>query len=402
MDISKKLEFYRTTGKASQSSSESKTSPSIRALCDHYNAEIIEPSAPYLKISREVSLSASAGQEYLLDLLSRNSLKDKFDLGQCLFFDLETTGLSGGSGTFAFLLGFLYKKEDTIFIVQYFLPDYGREYFLFKELQDLISSFNILVSYNGKSYDLPLLKSRLLINRIEPVILDKQHLDLLHIARRIWSNSFPSCDLQTLERELSLTERVDDIPGAYIPQAYFDFLNTGNIHNIIRLIEHNYHDLFSLLKLLEIVSNVNTDHTRIFEDKRALIQLAKLAFEEKNEGYFDRIYESFSSAGKEMPLQLLFWKSLFFKRRTEWEGAQELWNRLADSHEYSVFALEELAKYFEHTKKDINRALSCVEKALSQFKVLSDLYFNRDFYKDIQRFRHRKGRLEQKAAISAK
>lgn len=404
MDIYKKLEYYRThTQKSSEAKGNEALIPSsLRALKEHFNGEIIFPSAPYLKFSRRYAIQETTEFKFSVDFLSRNRIPGVYDLEQCLFFDLETTGLSGGAGTYAFLIGFLYIKDGEIITDQYFLPDFGREYHLFNALIDFFSGFDLLVSYNGKSYDLPLLKNRFLLNRLNPKLEEMPHLDLLHVVRRIWGRSLRSCDLQTLERELDLAYRSNDIPGAYIPQAYFDFINTGTIHNIIRLVEHNYTDLTSLFELVTILKQINHDPSNFHLDPGALYSLAKLSYEMFNESYLDQIHKQIDIKQHDLSESVRLWKSLLLKKRKAWRAAVEIWEGLISSHLYSMLALEELAKYYEHISKDYTKALFYTDRAIRKIELMTEIYELEQSDGAIDGFRYRHKRLMQKSQLLQK
>ena len=224
MDLEKKLLYYRSDRKQDNKKQEPEVSASLKALAEIFNAEIFQSQAPYLKICKLYPLPKDIykNPELSLDLLSKKTVKENIHLENCLFFDLETTGLAGGTGTYPFLLGFGYFMNNVLHVEQYFLPDFGREFYLFKELDEFFRRFSILVSYNGKSYDYPLLRNRFVMNKLNAEWTHWKHIDLLHIVRRIWSDSFPSRDLQTIEREVLGRKREGDIPGYLIPGAYFD------------------------------------------------------------------------------------------------------------------------------------------------------------------------------------
>ncbi len=395
MDLKKKLDFYRQQN-IPQKQGKSLVSPSLQALAAELGGEICTPSAPYLKITRvhELTCCDSIPQTIRRNYINRLPQGGEVDLQRCLFFDLETTGLAGGAGTFAFLLGFAFFEEKRLKVVQYFLPDYGREYYLFRELQEILDSFATLVSFNGKSYDLPLLKSRFVLNRIEWQGRRLLHFDLLHAARRLWKDSFPACDLGTLEENLLRRRRNDDIPGAYIPQAYFTFLQTGVVHDIKRIIHHNYLDLVSLAELLIRVEEVQ--HNPELLDDAALQRFLNLAFLENDLELFERLTVILQQKGSDIPAKVKAWHSLLHKRRGTWPQAVALWQELITSSEFSFFALEELSKYQEHIRRAAHKALEFTEIALRKLEIISELNPYSVPVKLVESFKHRRKRLLQK------
>lgn len=396
MDIKQKLEFYKSTGKSQSPASQINILPSLTALSDHFNGHILHPSAPYLDITRSESLRNHNGAPINIRLLSKNNLTDPVPIEEVIFFDLETTGLAGGTGTFAFLLGFGWVEGNEIIIKQYFLPDFGREYKLFEELNQLFSKFKYLVSYNGKSYDSPLLRSRFLLNRQSFQLEKLYHIDLLHMARRVWKDSFSSCDLKTLENGLLGVEREGDIPGAFIPQAYFDFIRTGVIHDIIRIITHNYIDITSLAGLLFHLSAIES-RPRNLNDPAAQLRMARLAFELDEPELLDHLGDLFEG-GSNQALQIKKWKSLLYKRKRRWPDALDLWNDLTVSSAHQLFALEELAKFYEHVESDFRKAIEYSQRAITILNMMEEFRDNKEILSYKQAFNHRYCRLIQKTA----
>lgn len=399
MDLKEKLQYYKQSGQGNAGREKApepiQLPASVKALIEHFNAELLAaPHAPVIKIQNTFSCE-NYENPVSLKRLSKLQIKQPIDLNDCLFFDLETTGLSGGTGTYPFLLGFGFFEEMSFRIVQYFLPDFGREYFVFKELQPLMEQRRTLVSYNGKSYDLPLLKSRAIMNRLDIDFDRMNHLDLLHIARRVWKDSQERCDLNSVE-ELQLgLSRPSDIPGWQIPQAYLNFLNTGIIHEMIAAIEHNVQDIYSLAKLLLHLSEVERQPETL-EDSAALLRLAYLAYEIDDYDYFTKIENALVRTDAHRSAAFKFLKSKFLKRRKDWQNAAKLWQELIEERTYRFFALEELAKYAEHYEKNYRQALHYCEKALALLELLQDLNpystdlpLKNDFIKRLDRIRRK-------------
>lgn len=398
MDIKKKLAYYKSESSGKKDNLTNIGFAPLKALQECFNGEICVPSAPYLKIIRHHQFNdkfmpaLEINKTVKLDFLTKGQINSEIDPEKCLFFDLETTGLAGGAGTFAFLLGFGMIKNNCLNVHQYFLPDFGREYYPFKTLLESFKEFSFLASYNGKSYDLPLLKTRFILNRLKQNFDSFKHIDLLHIARRIWKDSLKSCDLISIENNLLGRRRSDDIPGAFIPQAYFDFIRTGVIHNIKRIIDHNYYDIVSLAELFILSSQIESDPL-IVKDSKARTRLARLAFERQNETLFENIVSSACQVSKREQDQLNVWQSLLYKKKRKWTEAAALWQDLISSKEYMFFALEELAKYYEHVQRDIQRALFFTDKAFQFFDTFDQLKSGISNLEEKRSFRHRRKRL---------
>jgi uncharacterized protein YprB with RNaseH-like and TPR domain len=182
------------------------------------------------------------------DLAGRNlpELKD------FVFFDLETTGLSGGAGTVAFLAAFGKPQvPGKLRITQYLLLDYpGEDDFLMSALEEFKNE-RIMVSYNGKCFDSQIIKTRCLMNGIKPP--EYPHVDLLHPARRLWKNIINDCSQSSIEAQILGIDRGDDIPGALAPEIWFDFLKTGRHERLIGICDHNSADIAGLASILAAV-----------------------------------------------------------------------------------------------------------------------------------------------------
>lgn len=171
---------------------------------------------------------------------------DEFLPADILFMDLETTGLSA---TPLFLIGTMVWGDDGLIIRQYFARDYAEEAPAISVFLDNAAGRKLLVSFNGKSYDLPYIKMRAAANRI-PFTLEAAHLDLLHECRRAWQDVVADCKLSTLERVICGRERADDIPGSEIPDAYHAYVRTQNAARIAQVLRHNILDLVTLAELM--------------------------------------------------------------------------------------------------------------------------------------------------------
>lgn len=163
-----------------------------------------------------------------------------------VFLDLETTGLSSSP---LFLIGVLVAEREGFVIRQFLARTYAEERSVISAFAEGAGRKRLLVSFNGKSFDLPYLRARAAATGVTPPEF-QAHLDLLHAARRVYSQVLPNCRLQTLERYVCRRHRVEDIPGEHIPDAYHHFVRTGNAVQVARIIKHNAQDLVTLLELL--------------------------------------------------------------------------------------------------------------------------------------------------------
>jgi len=392
MDLSEKLAFY-SQNKKFQDNTDEVLSPSVKALKDHFEAEVLFAHSPILKISKSSPFVDYTNKNISINLISKNEFTSPVPRDKCLFFDLETTGLSGGAGTFAFLIGFAYWEGTNLKTEQYFLPDFGREYELFNLLQNWLTSFDYIVSYNGKSYDMPLLSNRFVLNRVDPGFKKMQHVDIIHMCRRVWKKSLPSCSLKSIETLLLKITRTGDIPGEFIPQAYFNFINTGIIHDVIRMVDHNLQDIISLALIFDKLHAISNDFSDLPIDSNALSCLAKIAYETNNHDFY-LYFEQKQIV--DYPDAFKYWKSLFLKRNNDYKNAHILWQDLLTSTEYYFFSVEEIAKYYEHKKHDITAAKEIVESAFRRFSLEEELEIQAFEPSIKNRFIKRYHRLQQK------
>ncbi|MEJ2049255.1 MAG: ribonuclease H-like domain-containing protein, partial [Calditrichota bacterium] len=191
----------------------------------------------------------------------------ELNLRKTIFIDLETTGLSGGTGTFAFLVGLGHIELDHVVVRQYLLPDFQYEWLMLKLVENNFGDFSHLITFNGKSFDVPLLRTRFVMNRMESSLDQLQHIDLLHASRRLWKRRLTSCDLQNLEFAILGQTRVNDIPGEMIPQLYFEYIRKRNANLLRDVLEHNYHDIVNLVLLTIHVAGVVNDPLAVLDEE---------------------------------------------------------------------------------------------------------------------------------------
>ncbi|MBI9103386.1 MAG: ribonuclease H-like domain-containing protein [Spirochaetales bacterium] len=275
-----------------------------------------------------------------------------------IFFDLETTGLSGGAGNIAFLAGVGFYSQGQFTLIQLFLQDYPGEREFLLELMKLMPESSVWVSYNGKSFDTSLLKTRLLMNGEQPVI--GENLDLLYPSRRLWRTILPDCSLGTLEVEIFKKRRALDIPGSQIPDIYFNYLKNREASNLERVFAHHLEDIVSLLKLYnllgEIFSGVENPE-KIPVDPAGLGGLLLTIGERRA----PRILEEGLSCGNRKCGLIL---ADYYKRCGDRNTARGIWKQLWDEKTELIPGLE-LAKELEHRRGDYGQALRIVDTLLS-------------------------------------
>jgi uncharacterized protein YprB with RNaseH-like and TPR domain len=170
--------------------------------------------------------------------------------GRALFLDTETTGLSGGAGTVAFMIGFGYLNGTRFCVEQVIMRAYSDEPALLSRAAEVISRFDAVITFNGDNFDLPLLESRFTMNRMREGWKALDRLDLMHPARRLWKRRLGSCRLDALEREILRRGRTDDLPGSEAPRRFFEALKTGDFRPLDEVFEHNRLDVIALSSLL--------------------------------------------------------------------------------------------------------------------------------------------------------
>lgn len=286
------------------------------------------------------------------------------------FLDTETTGLAGGSGTCAFLVGVGRITPEGFRVRQFFMRDYCEEASLLDALARHLAPFRVLITYNGRAFDQPLLETRYRLNRSRPPFGKLEHLDLLFGARRLWKLRYESCRLVDLENQVLGFEREGDVPGALIPYLYFEYLRTGRAARLLPVFHHNALDILSLACLTGIVPLAFKDPENLpFKHGAEIAGIARWLRQagewEQSRALFRRAIE----AG--LPDDNLLFHTLWDLAALERKlGADQqaivVWEDLAAvRNPFRIPALEELAKHYEHRQKDPARALETTRTALA-------------------------------------
>ncbi len=319
-----------------------------------------------------------AGLHIWLPQLKRENNDLKLD--EILFFDTETTGLAGGSGTYIFLLGLGYFKDESFVVRQYFMSDYHEEEALLWAVNQLFArDFKLLVSYNGKAYDYPLLQTRYIMMR-QPFQLNVScHLDLLFPARRLWKRRLLDCSLSNVEKRILKIYRNEDIPGYLIPNVYFRYVQNKDARSLKPVFSHNLQDIISLVLLTAKISQTLDDPLSMEQFALDLCSIGKIYEGYKDFQYSSRCYEEAlkgNLSDQEM-LDTLKLCSFAYKKQGEWEKAESSWYDIISlSSQFILHPYEELAKYYEHKLKDFYQAVSIVEEALSRLKKENNISWN--------------------------
>ncbi len=280
------------------------------------------------------------------------------DLKRLLFLDTETTGL-GGSGTVPFLIGLGSVTPDGFQVRQYFLPDYPDEAALLEAIRSEIKEDSIIVSYNGKAFDLPILSDRFIIHRIERNLNYAGHIDLLLHTRRIYRRRLQDCTLGNVEKEILSYYRYNDIPGYLVPSVYFNWLATGEVSELRLVMKHNLDDIVSLYFLLHHIAAVFREPQSIISEPDDILSIARIFQRRKDNLAVCRFLENFAPRLLVAERHdVLFLHSLSCKKIDDFPRAVQIWENIAaGSSPVSFYARIELAKYCEHRLKDIAAAL---------------------------------------------
>jgi uncharacterized protein len=302
----------------------------------------------------------------LLTALSGGAIPDAGP-DEWAFLDTETTGLAGGTGTCAFLVGVGRIAPDGFRVRQFFMRDYGEEASQLDALARHLQPFRVLITYNGRAFDQPLLETRYRMNRARPPFPRMEHLDLLYGARRLWKLRFESCRLVDLESQVLGVERDGDIPGALIPYVYFEYLRRREAARLAPVFEHNAIDILTLACLTGIVPHAFQDPANV--PLRHGSEMAGLARWLRAAGDLEGSRTLLRRAlGAGLAGDLLFramWDLAQLERKLEsGPAAIALWEELAaDRNPFRVRAIEELAKHYEHHAKDRVAALEWTRTA---------------------------------------
>jgi len=333
---------------------------------------------------------------YPAHLLSRDERLKEIDFRKALFLDTETTGLAGGTGTFAFMVGLGFFEGEEFLIQQFFMRDYSEERAALSLINELIESFQFLVTFNGRHYDIPLLETRFILCRIASKIREMPNFDLLYPSRKIWKGAYDNCRLVTLESQLLGMERGDDVPSEWIPYLYFDYVKSGDAQKIYPVFYHNQMDILTMVALAGRIHLVYHD-PQVARPRKGVEHLAlgRLFWEH---GYPEKAIRCFEIAlercDESLTWSVLRWLSMAFKKTGQGERARSLLEEMATwPYQEDVYPYIELAKYHEHRLKDFERAMTYVDRALQRIPPHQE--------KEIEMLRHRRRRLEQKRVGNA-
>jgi hypothetical protein len=289
-----------------------------------------------------------------------------------LFIDLETTGIAGGAGTYAFLVGCGWFAGGTFRIRQFFLSSFTAERALLEAVGDLGGNAGTVVSYNGKSFDLPLIETRFALHRLPSPFGEMPHIDMLHPARRMWRHvqkDVPftdrqkdvaySCRLSTLEQQLCGYVREDDVAGFEIPARYFRYVHAGDPRPLAAVLEHNRLDLLSLALVTARAAQLLEDGPTAARTAREALGMGRLyergGMMAEAKSSFARAIE-FGDADEDLRAEALRAYAIVARRLRQYDDAADAWRRVLGLTEcprpIEREASEALAVHHEHRRRD--------------------------------------------------
>lgn len=339
--------------------------------------EIDTPFGPTFLIRTRYPMDYLHGGNRLSDILEYDTLiaaevarqpsLGETSIERLVFIDTETTGLVGGAGTIAFMIGVGAFLDDSFVLRQYFLRDPNEERGMLSALQGDLESAEGFVSYNGRAFDLPLLEMRYMLRlRHHWSLSTWPQFDLLHPARRLWRMSLPDCTLGTIEKmQLDVHRTEEDVPGALIPGLYLDYLRSGDASRMARIVYHNAVDILTLVGLAtQILKRYQYQDCSKLSGAEALA-VARWHHEiGRSEAAEDAYLRAIESSKLEVRIDALSRYTAYLKRQDRREEAVEKWQTLHSLVADDPRPCVELAKYYEWHANDLAQAQQWAQEAL--------------------------------------
>jgi len=292
---------------------------------------------------------------------------------RALFLDTETTGLSGGAGTVAFMIGFGYLAGNRFRVEQHMMRAYSDEPFLIAKAAEMLARFDVVVTFNGDNFDLPLLESRFTMNRMREGWRALERFDLMHPARRLWKRRLGSCRLDVLEREILRRGRTDDLPGSEAPRRFFEALKTGDFRPLDAVFEHNRLDVIALSSLLCALGEAYAE-PGLLTEAADLYSMGRVL---ERRGEHEGARRCYVAAATPKPLSTIAALrgekyeaeanrafSTMLRRAGEWARAERVWLEMLRRRQLGAWPMIELAKYYEHRAGRLKDALHMTETAI--------------------------------------
>lgn len=319
-----------------------------------------------------------------------DSLPNEIAPESILFLDTETTGLSTGVGTVAFLIGVGFIRGKELIVRQYLMRDYDEEIFVLQHIRDHLLACHLLITFNGKSFDMPLLESRFTLQRIRIDIPTIAHADLLHTARRVWKLRLRRCTLAALEEHIYHEPRTDDLPGAMVPQRYFDYLKTHDFSLLEDILEHNAQDVATLARLLYTLSAVHLQPLTA-EHVHDIFSLGRV-YEKRGKSDVARTCYRAADAGSMSEMSREYLANSYRKAR-EPQQAALIYEKMITANQGGARPYIALSKLLEHKLCNIPRAADIARKGMLYLSNQPESGFDSTLFDDLS---HRYARLLKK------
>ncbi len=297
---------------------------------------------------------------------ANSAVQELLGFSDFTIMDIETTGMLGESGVLAFLVGLGTITDNQFTVQQFLITNPAQEMAQLTTIEAQFAKAKGIITYNGKSFDLPILSNRYRFHRSPPPFKPLIHLDLLHLARRIWKNRLPNRALRNIEAEiLDVQRKVNDIPGWIIPQIYHEFIQTKRPELLLPVLYHNQMDVYSLARLFihlnQLIENPNQSDFDYEQDQIALAHFYE------NLGFYEQAIPQYQkcilgSKNLEDKVHLMEDLAMLYKKQKDFSCSINLWEQAASMG--SIISHVELAKYYEHITKDYSFAYSWTESAL--------------------------------------
>ena len=277
------------------------------------------------------------------------------------FLDTETTGLSHGAGTVAFLVGVGFFDEKGFTVRQYLMRDYDEEAFVLSRVAQDMQRAKVLCTFNGATFDLPLLETRFTMQRMRDQYAAKPHVDLLPASRRVWKLRLKKCNLTSLEEAVLGLRRENDLPGALVPERYFSFLKTRDFSLLTDILEHNAQDIISLAHILDRLLRLH-EAPLLAQAPEDVFSLGKV-YEKRGKNERARMCYRAADQGS-VSILARGRMAESFRREGDWDAAAKVYNRMIADKQGGAGPLIAMAKIMEHKKRDIPAAIEYTRKAI--------------------------------------
>lgn len=335
-----------------------------------------------------------------LRLLVSDVTTEVADPKRWLFLDTETTGLAGGSGTYAFLVGIAWWDDGGLQVEQLFMRDYSEERSLLFALRERLAERPVIVTFNGKTFDWPLLETRYRMSRKIPLPAPLMHLDFLHPARNLWRLKLGSVRLSELERHVLGRDRSADILSDLIPRIYFEFLRGGAPERLAPVFQHNQMDLRGLAALSTRVLSLLAAPEALGQDGLELFGVSRICERRGDRVRARKLYQKSIASVLPAATERVAKRSLarLAKRDGDFALACELWKEALGNSRQGYEAYEQLAIYYEHRARDLDQAHEIVRRAIEELRRASRIgAIALSVYQEFKnRFEHRLARLDRK------